>query len=112
MDTKFNCGTKSLMKVYKLGDRPSFTVTALDRLIHECLNSQTALLSSKMKMTPLFMTVIAQKTTRERLKSALYLWLKKRNVFKIVEGVPFGFFDSPVFAKSRNKIEGEKLRKL
>ena len=38
-------------------------------------------------------------TSRERPKSALYLRLKKREVFKIVKGGPFGFFETPVVAK-------------
>ena len=43
------------------------------------------------------------KTSRERPKSALYLRLKKRNVFKIVKGGPFG--DIEKFSKKKSKKE-------
>ena len=39
------------------------------------------------------------RTRRERLKSAPYLGLKKRKVFKIVKVGPFGLFESPVRCK-------------
>ena len=37
---------------------------------------------------------MTEETKRECLKSALYLKLKKRRVFKIVERGPFGFFEN------------------
>ena len=45
------------------------------------------------------------RTRRERLKSALYLCLKERKVFKIVKGGPFVLFESPVVAKYQ-KMKG------
>ena len=35
-------------------------------------------------------------TSRKRPKSVLYLRLKKREIFKIVESAPFGLFETPV----------------
>ena len=43
-------------------------------------------------------------TRRERLKSVLYLTLKKRKAFKTVKGVPYGLFENPVC--HIKKIEG------
>ena len=43
-------------------------------------------------------------TKRERLKSALYLRLKKRKDFKIVKGYPLGILKSQLSAR---KIEGD-----
>ena len=40
---------------------------------------------------------------RERLKPALYPRLKKRNVFKIVKGGPFGYFQHPFSCKISKK---------
>ena len=44
-----------------------------------------------------------KKTRRERLKSAPYPRLKKRKVFKIVEGRLFGLFENPVCCKISKK---------
>ena len=57
-----------------------------------------------------------KETRRERLKSALYLRLKKRKVFKPVKGGPFGLFKNPVCCKIPNKLkvgpfEGKKIEK-
>ena len=52
---------------------------------------------------------VYRKTRRERLKSALYLRLKKRKVFKIVKGGPFRLFENPVCCKISKKIEGDPL---
>ena len=49
------------------------------------------------------------KTRRERLKSALYLKLKKRKVFEIVKGGPFRLFENTVCCKISKKIEGDHL---
>ena len=46
-------------------------------------------------------------TRRERLKSALYLSLKK--VFKIVKGRPFGLFENPVCCKISKNLKGDAL---
>ena len=43
-----------------------------------------------------------KKTRRERLKSALYLRLKKRKVFKIVKGYPLEFLKLKFAAKYQN----------
>ena len=48
---------------------------------------------------------LKKKTRRERLKSALYLRLKKRS-FKPVEGGPFELFENPVCCKISNKLKG------
>ena len=52
-------------------------------------------------------------TSRQRPKSALYLRLKRREVFKIVKGGPFGLFETPVLWKIRKKLNffGEKVSK-
>ena len=42
---------------------------------------------------------IENKTRRERLKSALYLRLKKRKAFKIAKGGPLGFLKLQLAAK-------------
>ena len=47
-------------------------------------------------------------TRRERLKSALYLKLKKRKVFEIVKGGPFRLCENPVCCKISKKIEGRQ----
>ena len=46
-------------------------------------------------------------TRRERLKSALYLRLKKRKVFKIVKRDPLGFLKVQFVAKYQKKMKGE-----
>ena len=60
---------------------------------------------------------IEKKTRRERLKSALYLRLKKRKAFKIAKGGPFGLFETSVGCKiSKNLKEGhfadKKIQKV
>ena len=55
-------------------------------------------------------------TRRERLKSALYLRLKRRKVFKIVKGGPFTLFQIKFVAKYQKKLKGgpfgdKKIRK-
>ena len=50
-------------------------------------------------------------TSRERPKSAIYLILKKREVFKIVKRGPFGLFEDPVCGKI-GQIEGMSIRTL
>ena len=50
-----------------------------------------------------------QETRRERLKSELYLRLKKRKVFKIVKGGPFRLFENPVCCKIAKKLKGDPL---
>ena len=48
--------------------------------------------------------MLKKKTRRERLKSALYLRLKQRKAFKIVEGGPLGFLKiQSVAKKSKNE---------
>ena len=47
-----------------------------------------------------------EETRRERLKSALYLRLKKRKGFKPVKGGYFGLFENPVCCKISNKLKG------
>ena len=42
-------------------------------------------------------------TRRERLKSALYVRLKRRKVFQIVKGVPFRLFQTQFVAKYQNR---------
>ena len=44
------------------------------------------------------------------VKSALYLRLKKRKVFKTVKGEPFGLFENPICFKISKKIEGTLWR--
>ena len=51
-----------------------------------------------------------RETRRERLKSALYLRLKKRKVFKSVKGGPFGLFENPVCCTISNKLKGDPLK--
>ena len=54
--------------------------------------------------------VIGQKRTRrEPLKSALYLHLKKRRIFKTVKGGPFGLVENPVCCKISKKNERDPL---
>ena len=48
-------------------------------------------------------------TRRERLKSALYLRLKKRKVFKIVKGGPFGLFENPACCSISKTMKGDPL---
>ena len=43
---------------------------------------------------------------RERLKSALYLRLKKRKNFNLQNGDPFDFLEIQFVAKYQKKIEG------
>ena len=45
-------------------------------------------------------------TRRERLKSALYLRLKRRQVFKIVKGGTFQTFSNLVCCKVSKKLKG------
>ena len=49
-------------------------------------------------------------TRREHLKSALYIRLKKRKVFKTVKGGPFRLFRNPVCCKVLKKIRGDTLK--
>ena len=48
-------------------------------------------------------------TRRERLKSALYLRLKKAQFFKFVKGGPFRLFENPVCCKISKKLSGDHL---
>ena len=49
-------------------------------------------------------------TSRERLKSALYLRLKKCKVFKIVKRDPSGFLKMQFVAKFQKKMKGVPLQ--
>ena len=76
------------------------------------LSSDISALTTKytsflMSHDDLVAPVIGNNNT-ERLKSALYLRLKKRKVFKTVKGGPFGFLKIQFFAKYQ-KIEGGTL---
>ena len=51
-------------------------------------------------------------TRRESLKSALYLRLKKRNVFRIKKGRPFGLHGNPVCCKILKTLKGTLWRLL
>ena len=47
-----------------------------------------------------------ERTRLERLKSALYLRLEKRKLFKIIKEGPFGLFENPVCRKISKKEGG------
>ena len=49
-------------------------------------------------------------TRRERLKSALYLRLKKRKVFKSVKGDPFDFLKIQFVAKLKEALSRRFLK--
>ena len=70
-------------------------------------NSNTNYLSNHNMTRNSFRDLVPYNITRqERLKSALYLKLKKRKIRKTVKGGPFGLFESPVCCKMSKKLKG------
>ena len=53
--------------------------------------------------------VLKVRTRRERLKSAIYLTLKNRKVFKLAKGRTFRLFENPVCCKILKKLKGDPL---
>ena len=51
--------------------------------------------------------ITAKNSQQERLKSALYLRLDKRKIFKIVKGGPLGFLKIQFVSKYQKKSKGD-----